>query len=113
MLDTPGFREVWRIYRRNAKTRAIPFYLSKAEFYSLITSPCHYCGIPPHQTTCKLDHNGIDRLDSSKAYEVDNCAPACKYCNYMKSSMSIDRFIMHVAQVYLNQIKGVSRYGKK
>lgn len=44
---------------------------------------------------CKegYDHNGIDRVDSSKGYSAENVVPCCKICNRGKANMSKEDFI--------------------
>ena len=44
--------------------------------------------------------NGIDRIDSSKGYSVDNCVPCCAKCNYAKHDLSIDDFKNHIEKIY-------------
>ena len=56
--------------------------------------PGIYCGTEKsnHKVTKNClegyDHNGIDRIDSSKNYTIANVAPCCKICNYAKSDMT-------------------------
>jgi hypothetical protein len=47
--------------------------------YNMMNSPCYYCGILSKDTL-----NGIDRMDSKGSYELNNCVPSCKYCNFIK-----------------------------
>jgi hypothetical protein len=44
-------------------------------------------------------HNGIDRVDSSAGYTVDNSAPCCKTCNAAKRSLSVQEFLAWVESV--------------
>ena len=65
-------------------------------------SPCFYCGAEKsnHKVTknCKegFDHNGIDRIDSSKGYTPDNVVPCCKICNKAKMDMDQKDFILWI-----------------
>ncbi len=38
-------------------------------------------------------YNGIDRLDSSKGYTLENCVPCCEEINVMKMALTKDRFV--------------------
>ena len=49
--------------------------------------------------------NGIDRLDSSKPYEVDNCVSCCSKCNYMKQDNTEQEFIDQIKKIYNNLIR--------
>jgi hypothetical protein len=37
--------------------------------------------------------NGIDRVDNTKGYSVDNCVPCCRRCNVAKADMTPDQFL--------------------
>jgi flagellar biosynthesis GTPase FlhF len=59
------------------------------EFKKIISNPCVYCGE-------NKNRRGIDRIDNSKGYTVENSAPCCKVCNYMKRTMTVMEFLMHI-----------------
>lgn len=73
----------YNIYKKNAKKRNLEFLLTKNQFYNLTAQPCCYCGD-------LQGHNGIDRVDSSKGYTVDNCVSCCSRCNIMKMDLNKD-----------------------
>ena len=50
--------------------------------------------------------NGIDRIDSSKEYSLDNCVPCCEMCNKMKNTYTQDVFFEKITQIYNHSIKG-------
>ena len=58
--------------------------ITQAEFNTLSSSDCFYCG--------KNGPNGIDRIDNNLGYSISNCVPACKHCNYVKGDLSLDDF---------------------
>lgn len=62
--------------------------------YRLITSSCAYCGKIPKEL------NGLDRVDSSKGYTIDNVVSCCKHCNWAKNSMTTDEFKKHIEEIY-------------
>lgn len=94
-------------YKYAAKKRNIPFHLSREEMIQLFSSDCYYCGNPPgnvrHYTDLygKFVYNGIDRKDNSQGYTWSNCVAACKFCNFMKRNYTEQKFLDHVAKIYL------------
>lgn len=95
-----------RSYQRHAKTRNLPWTLSKKEFYRITTNPCYYCGRPPKSIPSNKWHTptrsftGIDRLDNNKGYSTENVVPACHECNSAKSSRSAKDFYWWINRVY-------------
>lgn len=63
--------------------------LTFEEFHDLITKPCKYCG---EQT---MAEHGIDRVNNSLGYNVQNCVPCCKICNLMKYTYTAEQFLRH------------------
>lgn len=99
-----AFNNIYASYRSGANRRGIAFELSKEEFKGLITQDCFYCGVSP---TCvksgkeiygEFIYNGIDRVDNSKGYIIDNCVPCCKFCNIAKRDLSQKEFIRKILQ---------------
>ena len=88
-----------RTYKKGAEARGLCFDLTVEQFTELIHQNCFYCGISPRKSVKGdgLDknyiYNGIDRLDNSKGYFVDNCVTCCETCNRAKRTMSVDEFI--------------------
>lgn len=86
-------------YKKGAEQRKLSFLLSLEEFIKITSQNCHYCNLPPSQVIpsnrAKIVYfySGIDRKDNSIGYEVDNCIPCCKQCNFAKSSRSYTEFI--------------------
>lgn len=92
-------KKILRTYKHNAKLRGLSFSLTDDEFKSLTNSNCHYCGTEPKtiQRVSKGNgsavYNGIDRVDNSKGYEINNCVSCCKTCNRAKREMDYKEFI--------------------
>jgi len=80
------------LYKSSAKARNIEFNLSEEQFKSFWQKPCNYC----HS---EIETIGIDRVDSSGSYEMDNCVPCCSYCNYMKNDLSTEAFFSHICKI--------------
>lgn len=105
----------YRVYKSGAKRFGRPFVLSKEEFYHITQMPCYYCGSEPsnvsmeHRTQARgyrenqiitYVYNGLDRIDATKGYTLDNIVPACKHCNVAKRAMSQQEFAGWLAQAY-------------
>lgn len=102
-------------YITGAQDRNLEFDLNDLEFRNLISGNCHYCGSEPteysgdkqfNKTNQNFIRNGIDRIDSTKGYNVDNCVSCCKKCNQMKSNYDKNEFLNHINKIYNNVNKG-------
>lgn len=99
-----------RVYKDNTKQKGCKrdFKLSLEEFCKIVNSKCHYCGSLPFtlRTTQSKSKskllNGIDRVDSSKGYTIDNVVPCCVHCNRAKMDRSLEDFRNWVKVVYKN-----------
>ena len=97
-FDDPILNRLKNTYKYNAKARNLLWELTDKQFYNLVTKECHYCGERSKQ------YNGIDRIDPSKGYTINNCVSCCSWCNTMKLDYSIEDFIHHITAIY-NHIK--------
>lgn len=86
-------------YRRHAIDRGFEWNLSREEVMSIIFKPCRYCDLPPSNVKRTKDtignglfYSGIDRVDSSKSYNIDNVVPCCKTCNRAKLDSTLEEF---------------------
>lgn len=100
-------RNRYNAYKGSAKHRCIEFKLSIDEFDEITSKPCTYCGGYNGNYISK-PFSGIDRVDSSFGYEVNNCTPCCKVCNAMKSDYSITEWLNHMTLIlnHYNQTDG-------
>lgn len=98
-LGVAARNRVLDMYTRSAKMRGYSFEIPLKEFNNLLISDCYYCGQPPSNksssrgATGEFVYNGIDRLDNSIGYTVDNCVPCCDMCNTAKNNKTKDEFI--------------------
>ena len=99
-------------YKLKAKRRKIDWDLSYVSFLNLIKSSCHYCGSPPSHINYykkkkrilgQVMLNGIDRIDSSRGYTLENTYPCCKTCNYAKSNLSYAVFLEWLDKLIKNR----------
>ena len=74
----------YKMYKANAGKRG--FSLTFDQFMTFWQKPCWYSG---H----KIETIGLDRIDNSKGYEMDNVVPCCFLCNRAKNRMSYAEFI--------------------
>lgn len=106
--DSRAITSAWRTVRGNARTRGIPMEITKQQFVEAAKQNCYYCGIEPQErkisdvpewtTPAKL--NGIDRIDSSKGYTIDNIVPCCSFCNTAKLNNTTEDFLAAVSRIY-------------
>jgi hypothetical protein len=49
-------------------------------------------------------YNGIDRVDNTRGYSIDNCVACCKQCNWAKRELPQQEFIdwIHRVSRHLN-----------
>lgn len=75
------------------------FDLLLEDFISISTKNCHYCNSEPTRTrghrewSAEVFSNGLDRVDSSMGYLINNIVPCCKYCNFAKLDRSEMEFL--------------------
>lgn len=111
-----GFNNTFRSYESSAKYRNIIFSLTKDQFRILTQQNCYYCGIEPKQESPLMSintsketrkkglyiYNGIDRIDNTKGYILENCITCCKQCNYSKKTRTQQEFFKWIKKVYQN-----------
>lgn len=108
------------------KRSMLPLDLSS--WWYIVQQPCKYCGgldmknalrLKCYEYKAKLlseedinkydmNFNGIDRIDSLKGYEIDNCVPCCARCNRMKLDYNIDKFLDNVKLIYYKHISSLN-----
>lgn len=99
-----GYRSVYSSYKLNAKSRGFDFNIDFDYAVSIMKSDCHYCGIEPSNTYMKsyynAAYNGIDRVDNTKGYEMDNVVSCCKMCNIAKNNNTEEDFLNWNKRLY-------------
>jgi len=79
-------------YKSRAKTRGKEWKLSYNVFKELWQKSCYYCG-------SEIKTIGIDRVDNSKGYILNNIVPCCETCNKAKLCLSENDFIEHCKRI--------------
>ena len=93
-------------YRGGALKRGLTFELSLSQFAWLTKQPCYYCGALPRQILYmkKLNgtyiYNGVDRMNNTLGYSIDNVVPCCGECNRIKLNIDHDAFLSKVTKIY-------------
>lgn len=89
-------------YKRHARDRGLNWDLTHDEVSNIICQPCYYCGVinsnKRYTKNCKegFEYNGIDRVDNTKGYNINNVVPCCKICNYAKNDMTQKEFVLWI-----------------
>ena len=110
-----GFNRLWLNYVHGAKRRNLEFLLNKDEFKVITQKNCFYCGIKPsskslpsiktkYKNTESFNHsvyiyNGIDRINTNKGYNIDNCVACCEMCNKAKLDNSLEIFLDWISRI--------------
>lgn len=99
-----AFNRLYDWSRDNAKRKGILFELTKEQYKSIVQHNCTYCGEPPKENHFKKTNghfmaNGVDRVDSSVGYVLNNCVPCCEDCNRMKMAHTVDYWLAHMIKV--------------
>ncbi len=79
-------------YKRGANQRNIGWGLTDEQFFKFWQQYCTYCGE-------EIETIGIDRVDSSKGYTVENTVSCCSTCNKMKLNLTQEEFLGKVKQI--------------
>lgn len=85
----------------------IPFKI----WFEMSQKACFYCGLESSNeqkdvkrgkliTDTIFYYNGIDRVDSSKSYALDNVVTCCKYCNWFKLDDPTQEFLRRAFKIY-------------
>lgn len=76
----------YNVYKKNANNRNIDFSITFEEFMKYWKIDCFYCALP-------IETIGIDRIDNTKGYTVENIRACCAICNRMKMAQTEKDFI--------------------
>lgn len=99
--------------RYSAIKRNHKFLLNREECVELVKKECHYCDhsgralFKYHKRNIQLEvnYNGLDRIDSSKEYTLDNIVPCCYICNRAKMDLPYKDFISYIEEIKNNVCK--------
>lgn len=106
-----AFNRLFRQYKYKAEKDGLVFELIKDETKTLTSSTCYYCGIAPYQKIMapggngNYVYNGLDRIDNTKGYTLDNTVACCGRCNVAKNDMSVLKFKELISRIYNNFVR--------
>lgn len=104
--ELPAIKKSFRSLRGNAKSRGIPVEISLDYFIKLSSNNCYWCGSKPLSKKGLKDWhknatiNGIDRINNTLGYTIENCVACCYDCNRMKSNLTEVNFLEHIKKIY-------------
>ncbi len=125
-MREPGRASLSMLFARlikNANIRGLPVNITREQHEDIISKNCNFCGRAPspYNVYIRKDGtmhpsrkirsasrawvkvNGVDRLDSLKGYDMDNCVPCCAVCNYMKLDYTVEEFIDQAYAIVAHQ----------
>lgn len=100
-----GFNIFYNGINKSAKRRGYVFELTREQARKLSQGNCHYCNAPPKQVirgggrNGAFAYNGIDRVENSQGYTIENVVSCCKWCNTAKGIRSENEFKQWIAKV--------------
>lgn len=104
-----GLNALFNTYKIHAKNNKREFSLNLEEFNRLTSSNCYYCNAKPSQISTKnlnnwgeYIYNGIDRINNSIGYKIENCVSCCNICNWGKNNKSSEEFKQYILGIYNN-----------
>lgn len=110
-----GLRKLYYRYSTRQKNRwASELEIPLAVFATLTSSPCFYCTASPgsvmksHSKHSEYIYNGLDRVDSSRSYTIDNVVPCCEQCNKMKLDIPQSDFLEAIHRIATYSLEVVS-----
>ena len=81
-------------YKYDSTIKRRLFELSFEQFETIVKTPCYYCGIVQDK-----GFNGIDRMDQTQGYVIENCVSSCKLCNFLKGAVDNITFLQRVEHI--------------
>ena len=86
-------RAITLVKYKSGRQWSIPF----EKWLKFINSPCYYCNI---LSKTKVG-TGLDRINNSYGYHIDNVLPCCRSCNVTRG----DRFTVQETKVMINALQ--------
>lgn len=83
--------------RHRFRYRKIVFKITLSEYKRIIENACHYCGEKYEECG-----SGLDRINSSIGYTIDNVVSCCGVCNMMKSNLDFEVFLSRIKKIFTN-----------
>jgi hypothetical protein len=116
-LSRTSFERGYVAHKYRAKRDGHAFELTFEEWFSIVDTPCEYCGAPPEVRRLpggsggSYVASGIDRIDSGVGYVYTNCASCCNWCNKMKLDRTVEEFDAQIERIYTHRKGRASKEG--
>lgn len=101
----PAIKRAYISLKANAKTRNLEVAITEEQFYQIAAQDCFYCGHPPTERRAPKEWqlpamlNGVDRIDNSMGYILENCYPCCEQCNWAKRDLSVSEWYSWIDRI--------------
>lgn len=102
--------KTFTLVKQTAKRRKIKFLITEEEWLNLATKNCYYCDSQPKNCIAsygEFKYNGLDRIDTTKEYVLENVVPCCRMCNTAKSDHDYETFLDWIEKIYERKKKGL------
>jgi hypothetical protein len=83
-------------YRNRAIKKQLDFLLTPEDYNVIIKKECYMCG----KKTDQHHQNGIDRMDNTKGYTLENVNACCCECNFIKKDYLYEELINKMVLIY-------------
>ena len=96
------------LYRTSARKRGHSWDLADEDFFRLVSLECFYCGsLPALEIKGNLNggfiYNGLDRVDNTLGYALENVVTCCITCNEAKRAKPYGEFIEWIGRLAARQ----------
>jgi hypothetical protein len=85
-------------YRSRAEKKDLEFAITNDDYRTIIKQDCYLCG----KKTTDSNTNGIDRVDNTVGYTIENCKACCKECDHMKNQFGLDTLTEKIEKIQEN-----------
>ena len=95
-------------YRREVRVaglRKLEFTLTQEQVVAFFKQSCYYCSAAPRPDTRGIVRSGMDRVDNSIGYTLENIVSCCSDCNIAKHDQSKPEFLNQVKRIYEKHFK--------
>lgn len=82
-------------YTKRAIENEWSFELSENNFFEIIKNSCYLCG----KENTNIHNNGIDRINNSLHYTLNNCLACCAVCNYIKNNYELSQLLKKMSEI--------------
>ena len=110
-----AFNALVRSFKSDAKRRGLEWQLTDEQVRHLTKQRCHYCGAKPSRikrskgSVGDYAYNGVDRVDNTRGYTIDNVVSCCFTCNRAKNTMTLEEFRTWLVRICAHFLAGDNR----